>query len=175
MYFIGMTIIAELTKHKVNQANDQLRIFVLDDKGSGGANHVYAILTPLKDPIKEEACTSSQEFNLANDFTMKLWPFQGFAKIFCFKDTNPPTEASTYYTVNLVSFQNGPINEVGVNGQTHEAYLAILIHRLEGFQSGKYSCHDNQVALDHLEAARMWLQKRTIDRMNRGVEGTHKI
>lgn len=167
MYFIVMTTMRELTKHITNPANDVLKIFALDEKGSGGAHHVYTILTPLKEPIREEICTSSQEFDLEPGFKLKLWLFQGFAKIYT--DT-----FSSYYTASLVSFQNGPIKEAGINGHTHEAYLAILIDRMECFQAGKFASHDNQMALDHLEEARMWLLKRTQERMNRGVEGTHK-
>lgn len=71
-----------------------------------------------------------------------------------------------------MSFQNGPIKEVGTN-VTHEALLAILIDRLQGFQSGQYACRENALALTKLEEAKMWLQKRTMDRLARGVEGTH--
>lgn len=37
---------------------------------------------------------------------------------------------------STILFQNGPIAEVGVNGITHEALLAILIDRLTAFQVG---------------------------------------
>lgn len=70
-------------------------------------------------------------------------------------------------------FQNGPIKEVGVNGITHEAMLAILIDRLRSFQAGQYSTRANAITLTHLEEALMWLQQRTRDRIKRGVEGTH--
>ena len=70
-----------------------------------------------------------------------------------------------------INFQNGPIKE-GFNGFTNEAILAVLIHRMEGFQSGQFKCRENAIALTHLEEAMMWLQKRTRDRMARGVEGT---
>jgi len=73
----------------------------------------------------------------------------------------------------LVSFQNGPIKEHGTNGVTHEALLAIVIDRLRSFQAGPYSCRDNAVALTHCEEALMWLQRRTRERIKRGVEGTH--
>ena len=73
-----------------------------------------------------------------------------------------------------VSFQNGPIKEVGVNGVTHEALLAIVIDRLRSFQQGPYECSENQVVLCYLEAALTCLQRRTVARMNRGVEGTHE-
>ncbi len=74
---------------------------------------------------------------------------------------------------NLVTFQNGPIKESGVNGVTHEALLAVVIDRLRSFQAGPYSCRDNAVALTHIEEALMWLQRRTRERIKRGVEGTH--
>lgn len=71
-----------------------------------------------------------------------------------------------------VKFQNGPIQEFGVNGISGEALLAIVEDRLVGFQSGPYACRENAVALTKIQEAMMWLQKRTMDRMKRGVEGT---
>jgi hypothetical protein len=72
-----------------------------------------------------------------------------------------------------IFFQNGPIPETGVNGLTHEALLAIVADRLRSFQKGPYSCKANACALTHIEEAMHWLQQRTIERMRRGVEGTH--
>ncbi len=76
-----------------------------------------------------------------------------------------------------VLFQNGPIDVDGngLNGVTHEALLAILCDRLRGFQKGPYACKANACALTHLEEALHWLQQRTIERMRRGVEGTHAV
>lgn len=74
-----------------------------------------------------------------------------------------------------ISFQNGPIKEAGVNGVTHEALLAILIDRMEGFQAGPFASEDNARALTHLKAALGSLQNRTRARMARGVEGTHTV
>ena len=74
-----------------------------------------------------------------------------------------------------LSFQNGPIREVGVNGVTHEVLLAVLIDRMRGFQSGDYACRENGLALDALEKALHWLQQRTNSRVDRGVEGTHEV
>jgi hypothetical protein len=73
-----------------------------------------------------------------------------------------------------ILFQNGPIKEVGTNGLTHEVLLAILIDRLEGFQSGQYACETNQGALDYLRKAQEALLDRTRERLARGVEGTHQ-
>jgi len=74
-----------------------------------------------------------------------------------------------------IKFQNGPIAEVGVNGLTHEVLLAIIADRLRSFQKGPYACKANACALTHIEEAQHWLQQRTIERMRRGVEGTHAV
>jgi hypothetical protein len=71
-----------------------------------------------------------------------------------------------------IRFQNGPIAENGYNGVSNESLLAILEDRLLGFQSGQYACRENAVALTKMQECMMWLQKRTRDRMARGVEGT---
>ncbi|MCK9587740.1 MAG: hypothetical protein M0Q93_00070 [Terrimicrobiaceae bacterium] len=71
-----------------------------------------------------------------------------------------------------IQFQNGPIQEAGVNGISGEALMAIQIDRLRSFQAGLYACRENALALTALEESLMWLQKRTRDRFARGVEGT---
>lgn len=73
-----------------------------------------------------------------------------------------------------ILFQNGPINEVGVNGITQEVLLAIVADRLRSFQAGPFSCRENALALTKIEEAMHWLQQRTIRRMRAGVEGTHQ-
>jgi hypothetical protein len=116
----------ELHGHKVNPANDVITVKVLDEPGSGGANHIYSCELP-----------------------------DGSA-----------TE---------IAFQNGPINEAGVNGLTHEVLLAIVIDRMQAFQSGPFACRENALALTKMEEAQMWLLQRTRNRMARGVEGTHTV
>jgi hypothetical protein len=74
-----------------------------------------------------------------------------------------------------IDFQNGPINEVGVNGLTHEVLLAIVMDRLRSFQRGPYACRENALALTKIEESMHWLQHRTLARMRRGVEGTHTV
>jgi len=89
---------------------------------------------------------------------------------------NPDADSSTKDETSLkVLFQNGPINEVGVNGVTQEVLLAIVADRLRSFQDGPYKCKENACALTHIEEAMHWLQQRTIARMRRGVEGTHTV
>lgn len=118
----------EITEHKINPANDTLRLTVLDEPGHGGACHEYEI------------------------------SHEGMGSV-------------------RISFQNGPIAEDGngVNGLTHEVLLAIIADRLRGFQSGPYSCKANSCALTKIEEAQHWLQQRTLERMRRGVEGTHTV
>lgn len=80
-------------------------------------------------------------------------------------------EAAVVYPIG---FQTGPVSEEGVNGLTNETLLAIVADRLRGFQSGPFPCRENDIALARIEEAMMWLQKRTRDRMARGVEGTNE-
>jgi len=122
----------EITGHKVNPANDQIRIEVMDKPGQGGACHDYHLSWPLKGT------------------------HDGFADV-------------------RISFQNGPIAEVGVNGITHEALIEILIDRLKGFQAGPYACVENADTLGKLISAQAFLQSRTKARMERGVEGTNAV
>lgn len=92
-------------------------------------------------------------------------------------DTNPSAKDWEHASGDrglTVLFQNGPIKEAGVNGITQEALLAIVIDRLRSFQAGPFSCRENAIALTHCEEALMWLQRRTVARIKRGVEGTNQ-
>lgn len=73
--------------------------------------------------------------------------------------------------IQIIEFQNGPINEKGVNGLTQEVLLEIVIDRLRSFQAGSFACRENAIALTKLEEAQHWLLARTRARMVRGVEG----
>ncbi len=72
----------------------------------------------------------------------------------------------------IVDFQNGAIEEAGVNGCHNEDLIAIVMDRLQHFQKGDFCCRENATALTHLEEALFWLNKRTNERIERGVEGT---
>ena len=74
-----------------------------------------------------------------------------------------------------INFQNGPIKEASVNGVMNEDLLAIIIDRMQGFQSGDYQCRQNAMALVKLEEALMWMRDRTNEREQRGVEGTNVV
>jgi len=72
----------------------------------------------------------------------------------------------------VIKFQEGPIQEVGVNGISNEALLAIVSDRLNGFQAGEFATPENEMAWRHVQAAIHWLHHRTRERLARGVEGT---
>ena len=107
--------------------DDYIKVMVLDEKGAGGAHHLYVIL-----------------------------PIDG---------VNPKP---------LDSFQEGPIQEVGINGYTNEALLAIVKHRLQCFQEGPFPSNYNETGIVGIEFASHSLDMRTLDRKKRGVEGKTK-
>lgn len=78
----------------------------------------------------------------------------------------------SFYT--NINFQKGPVKENGHNGVTETALLAVLIDRLQCFQNSEFKCKENAVALTHLEDAMNWLNRRTIQRTLRNVEGTNQ-
>lgn len=75
----------------------------------------------------------------------------------------------------IINFQEGPINEVGINGINNEDLLLMVIERLKAFQNGKYATRENEMALTKLEEAVMWLRKRTLEREYRNIEGTSEV
>lgn len=86
--------------------------------------------------------------------------------------TKDPTAYSPPQRV-ILEFQNGPVKEAGAKGITNEALLAILVHRMKHLNE-KFSCRENSIVITKLEESLMWLEKRTKDRIARGVEGQHK-
>lgn len=59
------------------------------------------------------------------------------------------------------------------NGMTIEAVLEAVIDRIK-FYNEKVPCRENSLAITNAEQALMWLERRTKDRVARGVEGTMK-
>ena len=62
--------------------------------------------------------------------------------------------------------------ETVIVGTTNEEVLKVLIHRLTNLNT-KFPCRENSIVITKLEESLMWLEKRTVDRKARGVEGTH--
>lgn len=59
------------------------------------------------------------------------------------------------------------------DGTTNEEVLEVLIDRMNYLQS-KFPCRENAIVITKLEESLMWLNKRTADRLKRGVEGKHQ-
>lgn len=72
-----------------------------------------------------------------------------------------------------IPFQQGTTKDVGVNGASTEALIAIVKDRLEGFQKGPFPCIWNGIALEYLEKALDALHARTESRIIREVEGDY--
>lgn len=88
------------------------------------------------------------------------------------RNAGPASSYNDDMVIVPIHFQEGPIQEAGVNGLSNEALLALVEDRLQGFQAGEFACRENAIALTKVQEAMMWLQKRTRDRIARGVEGT---
>ena len=137
----------EINTHKVNGINDGLKLTATDERSHGNANHRYHITTEEYPPAIGGGM-SSEDLRKAQ---------------------------AMLHAVHDIHFQNGTLSEAGINGLTNEILLAIVIDRLEGFQSGKYACDANERALRWLIAAKDTLLDRTRERVARGVEGTHAV
>lgn len=78
-----------------------------------------------------------------------------------------------------ITWQNGPLGRDETrqlpNGAFVESVILAAIKRIEFYQSSKFKCRENAIALTHLETALLWLHKRTDDREERRVEGTHTV
>lgn len=59
-------------------------------------------------------------------------------------------------------------------GTTNEEVLDVLIHRI-GKLNRLVPCAENSTALRKIREAKFWLNERTHDRQNRGVEGTGQV
>lgn len=70
-----------------------------------------------------------------------------------------------------INFQNGGLKDVGPNGITEQALMAIILDRYRSFNAGPYSCRENAMVITKLEEVLMWSEKRANDRAKRGVEG----
>ncbi len=72
-----------------------------------------------------------------------------------------------------ILFQNGPVSDVGENGLTNEALLAIVVDRLRSIQAGLGASPSYGVALTKLEDALGCLKHREI-LSNRVVFTNHR-
>lgn len=91
------------------------------------------------------------------------------------KDIRPNYFVYVRHDVNSISFtlQSAPIREAGVNGCQVDTLIETALIMLKGLNIN-VPCDENNEAITYLGKALKALERRTIDRKNRGVEGTSK-
>lgn len=102
--------------------------------------------------------TVGHKYELAN-FEKKETPGQELQ----FIQKEPATDVEVQSTGVMVTV---------ADGTTNEEVLEMLIDRMKYLQA-KFPCKENACCITHLEEGLMWLEKRTRDRVKRGVEGKH--
>lgn len=154
--------------HKVNGLNEAIQILATDAPGPGGANHDYLLTVDNRalgspdDVISTRIMFQNGPINEAG--------FNGLSN-----------EALLAVLIDRMrGFQHCRTYSILVDGVEKNLPIEPPVPNAQdtGFDfntRGKYACRENACALTHLEEAMMWLQKRTRDRMARGVEGTHKV
>lgn len=86
-------------------------------------------------------------------------------------------EDTYYYGTEIlkVQFQKGARNDMNaIDGVLGSDLLEIVRDTLRGFQSGEFACEYNEKALEHIERALYWLNKRVEDRIERQVLGIYE-
>lgn len=74
----------------------------------------------------------------------------------------------------LIQFQNGARKDPNaITGILDSDLLEIVRDRLIGFQSGDFASEYNAKALEHIELALMYMNRRVEDRIERNVLGTY--
>lgn len=75
--------------------------------------------------------------------------------------------------IQSIMFQHGPRKEENSDhGVSDQDLLEMVRDRLQAFQAGPYACRENDMALNYIELALMWMNRRVEDRIERGVLGT---
>lgn len=73
-----------------------------------------------------------------------------------------------------IQFQKGARKDKNaVHGVLDSDLLEIIRDRLKGFQSGNFATEYNAKALEHIEIALMYMNRRVEDRIERNVLGTY--
>lgn len=81
--------------------------------------------------------------------------------------------ADTQEILAGVEFQKGPRKDPEArHGALDTDLLEIVRDRLKCFQKNGYACRENEKALEHIEEALMWMNRRVEDRIERNVLGT---
>ena len=94
-------------------------------------------------------------------------------------DGNP--EGGRVHGCNFaITWQNGPLvapdgSEIPRNGAFVEDIIHAAKQRIEYYQSTKFKCDENQIAIESLDSALEAIQKRQSRRSSEGTAGTHQV
>jgi hypothetical protein len=83
---------------------------------------------------------------------------------------DPQVKTHSVYRTMLM-FQKGGLQDVGPNGLTDQALLAIVLDRIRGFQSGPFQSPFNEGIIEKLQGTLDSFKARADERASRGVEG----
>src|ERR1700693_3321412 len=75
------------------------------------------------------------------------------------------------FVATVLHFAALGLDGVHHDGITTESVLAVIMDRLEQFQSCSLRCDENADALHHLKIAMIHLKSRTLRRIRQGIEG----
>jgi hypothetical protein len=110
-------------------------------------------------------------FGLAESIVVKMGP----------KDVNAGNGRHVFSAevngeqVMFAQFQHGPrLVEGSKAGILDSVLLAVLIERYEAFQSGRFSCSENDAVLAHLRQALSLMHARAKERASRSVLGLNE-
>ena len=87
-------------------------------------------------------------------------------------DKGSPTGGTTTGQGFAITWQNGVQERTGAY---LEEVIEACIARLNFFQSSKFNCRENALAITKLEEALLWLGERTRRREARSVEGSYEV
>ena len=104
-------------------------------------------ISPVNEPLK---ITATDE--LGPELAYHRYEITGYNSLI-----NPSFDGRDTVLKMPILFQHGDPAEVGVNGITHEALLAILAHRMRMIQKGPAASRENALALTKIDEALHWL------------------
>lgn len=103
----------------------------------------------------------------------------GFAVVEMDSDTRQGVTDQDYVVIDHADktirfkIQNGPTGEVGINGCQVDTLIHTALMIVEGLDA-RFPCEENKAAILHLRKATAFLNARTADRQERGVEGKNQ-
>lgn len=78
-----------------------------------------------------------------------------------------------------IDWQNGSLGRGTDRAEPNGCFVETVIHaamqRIEHYQTLKFRCRENALAITKLEEALHWLASRTADREAQDIEGTHGV